>query len=69
MKDYADCMTTTQHHCKIGGSTIKDMARHNYRGLCKTIGQNMTRQDETELFRTIDYYTGLFRIMQNLTGI
>ena len=30
MKDYAGCMTI-QHHFKIGFSTIKDTARHNYK--------------------------------------
>jgi len=37
MQDYAECMTI-QHHYKIGCSTIRDIARHNYRGLCSRAG-------------------------------
>ena len=82
MKDYAGCMTIL-HHCKIGYSTVKAMARHNY-GLQMTMqdytGLNMTTNyylnyvepywnimDYTDLQKTKQGYTGLNKTMQDYT--
>ena len=43
MKDHAECMAI-HHHCK-------DMARHNYRWLCKTI------RDNTGVYKIIQDYS------------